>query len=259
MSEAKVSKKKIYVTKDYDSFKKLKGNRDITAPRVKKILKSLDAVGYITNPIIVNEKMEVIDGQARVEAFREMGIPVEYVIHPGAGGNECTSLNINQTNWTDRDYIKYFADQGNMNFIRLKGLLDEFKDSTAITLCAAMNSLVYSGGATSKAIHDEQVICTEKDLKRARFELAYLTALKDVVKEVGGRTEYIKRALLYAYRSLNTEQRNELAEKLRLNVYCLPAFTKIEDYLRYFDQFYNKGKAKKNKINLRVQYETDKI
>lgn len=41
-------------TNDYSMFKKLKGNRDLTS--VNKIIQSVEDVGYIISPILVNEK-----------------------------------------------------------------------------------------------------------------------------------------------------------------------------------------------------------
>ena len=46
----------IYETHDYDSFKKLLGNRDVK--NVDNIKKSISDVGQLVVPIIVNEKME---------------------------------------------------------------------------------------------------------------------------------------------------------------------------------------------------------
>ena len=49
----------IYQTDDYDIFKKLDGNRD--AGNVTAILNSIDEVGYVLSPILVNEDYEVIE------------------------------------------------------------------------------------------------------------------------------------------------------------------------------------------------------
>ncbi|MBQ2600753.1 ParB N-terminal domain-containing protein [bacterium] len=68
----------VYRTTDYDKFKTLDGNRTVEKSRVNKILKSINDNGYIHCPIIVNERMEIIDGQGRLEAVKQLGIPVEY-------------------------------------------------------------------------------------------------------------------------------------------------------------------------------------
>lgn len=59
----------VYRTNNYDQFKRLVGNREVNPKRVKTIKKSVEEIGYIPNPIIVNENMEVIDGQGRLQAL----------------------------------------------------------------------------------------------------------------------------------------------------------------------------------------------
>lgn len=109
-------------TRDYDRFKKIVGNRDVDEKRVRKIMDSIKEVGYIPLPAIVNSKMEVIDGQGRIEACKRLGVPVAYLVAQGAGLEECIKMNVSSTNWTTLDYIKSFADAGNENFIRLLDL-----------------------------------------------------------------------------------------------------------------------------------------
>ena len=67
-------KMEILRTNKYEIFKELKGNREISPLRITKIINSIKNVGYIINPIIVNEKMEIIDGQGRLEALRILKI-----------------------------------------------------------------------------------------------------------------------------------------------------------------------------------------
>ena len=100
---------KVLVTNDYDMFKRLEGNRSVTELRVKKISNSIKTVGYVMNPIIVNERFEVIDGQGRLEVLRRLELPVYYIVVNGIGRKECIAMNINQTNWSLYDYIQSYA------------------------------------------------------------------------------------------------------------------------------------------------------
>lgn len=86
----------IYCTSDYTVFKKLLGNRVVLEQRKNTIKNSIIENGYVRNPIVVNEKMEIIDGQGRFEALKELKLPIEYVIAYGAGQKECIALNANQ-------------------------------------------------------------------------------------------------------------------------------------------------------------------
>lgn len=106
----------VYVTEDYSVFKKLEGNRTVMERRKNRIVSSIKERGWIRNPIVVNEKMEVIDGQGRLEALQELGMPVEYVIAEGATIADCIALNVKQTNWTNTDYVKSYAETGNEDY-----------------------------------------------------------------------------------------------------------------------------------------------
>ena len=64
----------IFEEPDYSQFKYLGGNRDIT--HSKKLLESITQNGYFNVPILVNENMEIIDGQGRFEALKMLGLPI---------------------------------------------------------------------------------------------------------------------------------------------------------------------------------------
>ena len=121
--------KEVFKTNDYSKFTKLNGNRRVDEARVLKIISSIEKVGYITSPIIVNEKMEVIDGQGRLEALKRLELPVEYIIQQGIGIEECIAMNIHQVNWKDRDYIESYANRGFESYRFLKELLDKYKET----------------------------------------------------------------------------------------------------------------------------------
>lgn len=124
--------KEIYVTEDYSLFKRLQGNRDVDIKRIQKIKKSINEVGYITSPILVNENYEIIDGQGRFEALKDLGMPIEYIVQAGIGIKECVSMNVYQTNWTQYDYIKTFAEKGYTSYIYFQTLMIKFPLITSL-------------------------------------------------------------------------------------------------------------------------------
>ena len=65
-----------YETKNYDQFKTLEGNRSIDQKNVNNIEQNMREHGVLPTVIIVNEKMEVIDGQHRIEALKRLHEPV---------------------------------------------------------------------------------------------------------------------------------------------------------------------------------------
>lgn len=63
---------KVYQTTNYDKFCFLEDNRAVKQSRVKKIKDSIDDVGYLYQPVLVNEQYQIIDGQGRFNACKEM-------------------------------------------------------------------------------------------------------------------------------------------------------------------------------------------
>lgn len=149
---------KYYITRDLDQFRKLKGNRyaDLDK-RIAKVKASIIEYGdyMLDHPIIVNEDMEVIEGQARVGAvkmLREEGmdIPISYIVSIGAGVRECISLNINSSNWRLTDYIRSYAESGNPDYKRLLTLIEAFPDIPEKVVVRACG--LSSGGRANSSI-----------------------------------------------------------------------------------------------------------
>ena len=74
------------------------------------------------NPIVVNEKFEIIDGQGRFKALKTLSLPIEYILIPGLGLEECKKMNENSTTWNSRNFIVSEAELGNENYQRLLNL-----------------------------------------------------------------------------------------------------------------------------------------
>ena len=56
-------------------FKKIKGNRIVNKSNLNAIITSMEQQ-QLVSPIMINEKFEIIDGQHRFEACKELGLPV---------------------------------------------------------------------------------------------------------------------------------------------------------------------------------------
>ncbi len=107
---------KIRKSSDYDKFKRLLGNRDINQAHIVRIKQSVEEKGYLFNIIIVNEKMEIIDGQHRFEVFKELGLPIFYVVKRGYGLEQVHIYNQNAKNWTLTQFMESYAGMGRPNY-----------------------------------------------------------------------------------------------------------------------------------------------
>ena len=248
----------IYETTNYSMFKSMEGNRAVTDGRVSKIVESINKVGYVLSPILVNEKMEVIDGQGRLSALERLRLPVHYMIQDGIGINECIQMNIHQSNWGLTDFVKSYAIRGNENYQRLQSLLDIYKElpTGTVIMCATGNNYTHSGWLHARLKNGKMEV-SEKDYERARWELDYCLKTRQAAKTIGGKKEPFYGAVVYAYRNLSSEGRNRMEDVIRQHAYDFPSLTKPVEYLKRFDGFYNAGVTKSKRIKLAVQWEID--
>ena len=102
----------IMVTENYDMFKKIGGNRKLNKANYSKIVKSMKEEQLII-PIVVNEKYEIIDGQHRYTACKDLGKPVYFYMVRGYGLDQVKRANIASSNWKKENYLDMFVAENN--------------------------------------------------------------------------------------------------------------------------------------------------
>ena len=188
---------KVYRTTDHSKFKHLEGNRDVTDIRARRIKNSIEKNGYIFNPIIVNEHMEIIDGGGRQQVLEQMGLAVDYIIRPGLSVKDCQALNSAASTWKQIDYINSYADMGNVNYIYLRNLITRFPDITVFSIIAAVMDNVTGN---NKMLIDGELICTENQYNYAGILLSYANRFMNIIKRCRTKTrsQLIIGALMFA-------------------------------------------------------------
>lgn len=241
-------------TNDYSKFKYLEGNRGIDEKRVQRIVESFELIGYIRNPIIVNEKFEIIDGQGRVEACKRLQMPVEYCIVKGIGVIECQAMNTVQQIWHIPDWIDSYANLGNENYIRFRNLYNEMADDfKRMVVYAAAKGMLHQGNF-NKNVKTGKLVITEDDVDRARETLEYLKKFKPMFKRIGGRIEWYDFALLWCHMDPEVDDKR-LFKNVEKNQISLRRPTSIETALRELEEVYNKhGKKKAYPVTNRRRY-----
>ena len=99
----------IHKTNDYEIFKKVACNRDKNPKHLSNIKKLIlkDNLLHL-HPILVNEKMEVIDGQHRLEVAKELGLDI-YYIQDKISYEHILNSNLLQKKASLNDVIKFYA------------------------------------------------------------------------------------------------------------------------------------------------------
>lgn len=241
----------IFETRDYQIFKNADWNRSVTVKRAKKIRDSIIKNGYILNPICVNENMEVIDGQGRLEALRTLGMPVHYYIEVGAGKEQCIALNSYNTLWTMYDYICSYASDGNDNYIRFKALYDEFAGKYG------MDTVYFAATGTVCVQHSVVKTGTLKvssaQYKVAAERLKLLENFEDGVSRLKGKTQKAYQAIFFA---IGCEGVNitKLQERIEHRGYTASPINDVKQACKEISDIYNFG-SRSEKVYLEVDYD----
>lgn len=228
-------------TNDASVFIKLLGNRSVTSDRVERIKRSIQTIGFLPVPIIVNEKYEIIDGQGRVQAIKELGIsPVPYIVCKGAGINECISMNINATRWSTRDYISSYAARGIADYMVLKDFIERYVDegtSSIHTVIVVLSKHVMWTNTSGVTKGMFKVKRTNEDSEKL---LTYLAKFDSLIDNPLGpkQVECIKSIGIFAYDTglVDTER---LLHKVKEKAFFFPPFLRMDDALDVIEKACN--------------------
>jgi hypothetical protein len=208
------------------------------------------------NPILVNERLEVIDGQHRLEAAKSAGTFVYFIIVDGYTLTEVHTLNLNQKNWNKSDYMEGYANMGIETYVKLREFVeknDDFTFANCLALCTNVTNgsntyLAHQTKYTNKAEHVfEEGTWIGKD-----FNLAQDWANK--IRMVGTYYEgYDRSTFIRAFIPLFSNDKFDFSEfmhKLRLQPSALVDCVNADQYRTVIEDIYNW--RSRNKVNLRM-------
>ena len=110
-----MDKNKIYKTTDYSVFKYLKGNRAVNELHVRRLVEAIKEKD-LQVPIIVDEKMNVVEGQHRLEAYKIVGNPILYIMKSDVDLSDVRRLNSVSRKWNLTEYLMSYVKLGNRDY-----------------------------------------------------------------------------------------------------------------------------------------------
>ena len=223
-------------TENYDQFRFLDANREVNRRHVLAIQASYESNGNFTQaqPILVNERFEVIDGQHRLEAAKGLGLPVFYTVVPGLGAAEARKMNLLHKAWTPKDYLRAHVATGSRAYVLFNTLYEEFPEIPMTTLITYANNKQEAGLEAKFRKGDMRF--TQEMFAKAQRNLVRLMECIEINKAF--KSKPMSLALLTAINSGNYRHAKML-EKIASQGADMAVYQNVGDNIRQLENAYN--------------------
>jgi hypothetical protein len=223
-------------TADFSKFRLVSTNRIVDSKHVKRLKAAIAKKNLLhLNPILVNSKMEVIDGQHRLRAAEELEIEVFYIMSDQIAQEDIAALNSNKKNWALLDYIQYHAKNG----------LNTYK---ALHTFMKNNSFIPPSVAISIACVDEKSD-TIRDGKLTGVNLDEAEALLERINDYRNHFEYAyTRKFVLAIKAIEKVEgfnHVQMIEQIGEQPRSLKPCTTSKEYVKNLEELYNYRKQKR--------------
>ncbi len=250
----------VNTTNDLSQFKTLKGNRPINMLHSHRLADSISKYGMLMNPILVNSQYEVIDGQHRLEAAKIAGGYIHYIIVPDYGLKQVHALNLNQKNWTAKEYMEGYADLGIKSYMELKDFKEKhhyFTLRDCISLCSNLSSTNFStkrdksskSGMESPRLNFNEGTWVTRDMKQAESEALKIKMLEPFFKDGYNNTIFVGTMLTLFHEKSAVFSFTSFLHKLKLQPYALQKTATRDQCKVLIEEIYNY--KRRDKISLR--------
>lgn len=223
-------------TRDYSKFKFLNTNRTIKPKNVEKIKSSVKEWGIIPGrPILIDGDGNIIDGQHRFLAYKELGHPIPYEVINGDVISKTMALNSNQEQWQLIDFARSYSER-NVDCYRK---LIKYHEKHNFSFTASI-SICFGFSAKPNDIKKG----TEFDFNEDAENFAeYINSMENVPYK---NQKTFVHAIFIFYNKSTKNQR----EKIKANILKVPRFLNHSDYMISFENIINYRKRGENRINL---------
>lgn len=238
--EIVTNEQQIRKTTNYNQFEKIIGNRDVDIAHVNELVARIAQYNMLAQfPIVVTQDGYIVDGQHRLEAARVSKLPIYYVVSEESLESIIVALiNSSQLHWRIINFVDFYVQQGNPQYIWLKEIYEDHKISIANLL-----SLFTGHNKTTVLKRGElQLFRSEEEQDILLDMLAAYLALKDsFTLQVWEDMDFVQ-ALRTMFEQVSAQNIKE-----ELSRYAKPITLQNakNDYLRLFEGIFNRRKRGK--------------
>lgn len=203
----------VFATKDYDVIKNYDSNREKDEKYVNKIVESINKVGPMMIPVIVNDEFKIIDGQHRFEAFKKTNNEVYTIINPEYKETHMIAANEASHIWKNKDYLEHHVCNNDRDTKLIQRWMNDY-------------------GFTSPETLLKTVIATVLDIDKGRVVERFRNATLNMLDEQAEHIEYFLMEYIEIFKELLGD--TKFSKTLR-SISFLDAF-----YLYYSFEGFNK-------------------
>lgn len=236
----------IYSTSEYDKFSFFDTNRVTNISHISSLKESMCDLGLLKAPILVNKQFQIIDGQHRFAACRELGIPVEYIIGHKYGEKEIQVLNNKSKAWSPKDYLHHFKSKSLKEYVRFDRFLKNHQMSISVARNFMFNpAFNYNAFKAGNFINHEWGV-SEHFAQRYNHLLECCPSWRMGSNKIA-TTKYFLRAFVTILRNEDVPFKEFLDRCVAYGHELKREGTK-EAYLLAFETMYNKQKKQANRV-----------
>jgi len=217
-------------TINYFQFKRISSNRPVDTKHVKKLVSKITVKDQLhLFPIVVNSKMEIIDGQHRLAAAEILGKYIYYQVDDKISKDDIADVNSTSKNWATIDYINYWTVEKKEGFDKISEfMLDNplISASTVLMLMSKNETRDLNGlkqGSIDVDNYDNALkvagaLKEYRELINFAYDVYFIRAVKKIMAVPGYNHEQMKAKIEVQRRSLckcvNVKQYVEMLDEI---------------------------------------------
>lgn len=122
---------KIWVATDYSKFNLNEFNRE--PGHYRKVLESIKANDHTQyQPILVDKHMNIVDGQNRFLACKELGLPIYFIVSREIHIFAAADINQASKNWNMQDYVQHYSKRGKEAYTKMIDLAAKYNQRISV-------------------------------------------------------------------------------------------------------------------------------
>lgn len=242
--------KTIYVTNDYGKFKFRDDNREqINKAQVKVLAEAIRESNKLhLYPMLVNQDYEIINGQHRLLAAKDLGVNIYYEIDHDFKDEDLLAANSSKQ-WVSTDYLNYWCKHHSPEYLKLHEFIKKtgLQVRVAIDLCRVRtNETRLDDFRKGKFLMREDV---EVDVDVCHQTVMLIREYFHVSNTIWSSSVRFWKALILLVRHVNFE-REHWIYNLKKYMSSIGIRASILEYLKLFGHIYNNGLRKEKRIEI---------